>query len=165
MKKTKIYSGIAGAMIGGIVGTTVGRELSPNRESDNFNKNLGTGTGAILGALSGVYIGKQFYVEDPENYKGDPIKIDYKKDINKKEKLIPLNNSEIDLSQLGIKLDAIPSHSSSINTTSELPAKYHSDVYKQVVIRHKVPSKKIKLKDGRSFILKETELIEHKFVE
>lgn len=163
LNKSKLYSGAAGAVIGGLVGSVAGKELSPNSESDNFNQNLGLSLGAASGALIGSHLGAKSFKEDPENFKGDPIEIEYKN--KKKDNLVPLNQTEIQLSDLGIKIEATTPEVYQVKTTPEVPAKYKDDVYKQLVIKHKIPEKRIRLKNGKTYILKETELIEHKFIQ
>ena len=164
-KKTKIYSGIAGGILGGLVGSAIGHSASPNEESDNFNKNLGAAIGLASGAFMGSYLGSQFYKDDPDNIDGPPLKLKYH--LKKKaDALVPLDRKkQLELSDLKITLDAVEPETYKLEPSKELPKKYQDDVYKQVVIKRKIPTRKIKLKDGKTYILKETELIEHSFVE
>lgn len=159
-KKSQIYSSVAGGVLGAFVGSTVGQELSPNPQSDNFNRNIGATTGMLIGAYLGKKMGEEFYKSDPENFEGEelePIKR------NNNNQLIELKSSTFQLSDLGLKINPSNSETFITKPTKELPAKYHGDIQKQLVIKHRIPERKIHLPDGRTYILKGTELIEHRY--
>ena len=59
IEKSMIYSGLAGAVIGGFVG----RFASPDRESDKLNIAIGS----MIGGIGGASVGAYFYKLDPDN--------------------------------------------------------------------------------------------------
>ena len=149
-----------GGILGGFVGSAVGVSLSPNKESDNFNTNLGASVGAIAGAIAGHYMAIDNYKNDPENFIGDPIEIEDKKLTPKAKALKELTR----LNLQGLNLN-ISGKSNNIykEQATDIPIEYSQYLKKQVLIEHKIPTKKIEFKDGRTLILKDAKVLEHKF--
>lgn len=158
-RKANLYSGIAGSLMGSFVGSIVGQKMSPNKESDNANRILGGVVGAGVGFATGAYIGSYFFREDPENFKGEPIN-EIKNDFTKDE-MIPLSQGEISLKDLNLL-------NQSVSTTkyiksADVPDEIKDDVQSQVIIKGKIPKRVIHTKDGRTFIIKESEVVEHRY--
>lgn len=73
LKRSQFYASLGGAIIGGSIGALVGKSLSPNKESDQFNRLLGIGIGSLIGGVSGHYISKNYWNQNPQNYPLTPI--------------------------------------------------------------------------------------------
>ena len=84
MSKSKTYGALSGALICAPLGHSIGGELSPDRESIQFNKTLGTAIGISACAAVGYFLGKNLYESDFKNKEYEPLKInDYQNFDNK----------------------------------------------------------------------------------
>lgn len=67
LKKQQLYSGIAGAFVGGTLGALIGKDLSPDRQSERLNQTIGITSGVALGSVLGAGLGTFFWNAGPEN--------------------------------------------------------------------------------------------------
>jgi hypothetical protein len=160
MKKSKIYGTSAGVLVGGLLGGFVGKELSPNSQSDQLNTLLGSGIGALSFGAGGYYIGKNMYSSNPENFKGDPIKI---KKIKKDQQTYLINN-DLGLNKINIDTKKSIKKAYEVEIENKLPNHLKQKVLKQVVIEHLIPAQEIKLDDGRLIYFEGTTAIEHRYL-
>lgn len=160
LTRKKTYWSIIGGILGGFVGSALGVSLSPNRESDNYNSNLGASLGVISGGIAGYYMAKSSYESDPENFIGDPIDIEDKKLSPKAKALKEL--TRINLQGLNLNING-SNNKIYKDEAADIPMGYSNYIKKQVLIEHKIPTKKVELEDGRTLILKDAKVLEHKF--
>ena len=162
----KIYYSFAGSILFGFIGGVAGKSMSPNPESDDFNRNVGALTGGAVGGSLGYWLANKSEGENPSNFKGEDIKLEY--ELKNQEKLVPLGKKpELKLRDLGITLDLskLQKKAYKENVKAEIPEDLKKDIQKQIIIEREVPKQVIKLKDGSTWILKDAKLIQHKFVE
>jgi hypothetical protein len=159
LNRKKTYWSITGGILGGFLGSAIGVSLSPNKESDNFNTNLGASLGLLSGVFIGHYLAIKDFESDPQNFIGDPIEIE-------NEELKPKARALNELSKInlqGLNLNITQNRGNKIYKATDIPDAYGNYLKKQVLIEHKIPTKKIELKDGRTLILKDAKVLEHKF--
>lgn len=139
LNKTMIYSGLAGAVIGGFAG----RALSPDRESDNFNTLLGAG----LGSASGAAIGTYFFMDDPDNRSMKTMLVpDTKKGEIPKDLDIGIPLSE--------KLYTV------MPDTSAIPEHLKDKVKKQVIVEKTMAERVIKGEGTKTIVIPQSTVIE-----
>ena len=145
LKKTLIYSGLSGAMIGGMSGAL----LSPNKESRGANATLFSLVGAGVVALSGYAL----YKDDPRNYK-------------LKNMLLPEEKSgELDLGLGKIKIAANLEKSARYQVPiKELPESLKGKVKKQYLIKYESKERYIN-QGGKTFYIPPFEIYEHSYDE
>ena len=159
LRKSKIYGGLAGAVLCGIVGAQIGKDRSPDKESVGLNKNIGMATGAAICGVGGYLLGKALYESDPRNFEDKPIDFENSKKEESKQAFLPTGNSGIDFSDLSIKQDS----ESRIPLVKGLPVELKGKIQRQKIIKYKVPAQTIKTKDGRLIHFNGGQAIEHRY--
>jgi len=158
LTKSKTYGAISGALICGTLGIYLGKELSPDKESDNFNKLIGLGAGSTLCGLTGYYLGKGLYKNDPANKEYVPLEFN-KKVYTPKQEMLNQDSNGLELSDLSIqKIDEID-----IPAIKNLPKELREKIDKQKIIRHNIAPQSIKTKDGRTLYFNGGVAIEHQY--
>lgn len=150
LKKTIIYSSLAG----GMAGATAGAMLSPNKDSQGANAAVFGLIGAGVAALTGYAL----YQDDPRNYKLQNMLMDDapKAKANPRELEIGLGNLKIDASLAKQEAYEVP--------VKELPEKLKGKVNKQFLIKYQ--SKERYIKNGsKTFYIPEFEVYEHAYGE
>lgn len=142
MKKTLIYSSLAG----GLAGTTMGIVLFPNPESRLGNALVFGG----LGAGSAAFMGYLLYRDDPRNYHLKSMLLENRpQEIN-----LPLGNLNIRAVLQSEEAYKLP--------VKKLPPKLKGKVGKQYLIRYKAKERYIK-QGGKTYYIPEFEIYEHSF--
>lgn len=85
LSKSKTWGALTGALICAPIGHSLGGELSPDKESTQFNKSLGTAIGISTCATIGYFLGKNLYESDYKNKEYAPLKIDEYQNFNNKQ--------------------------------------------------------------------------------
>ena len=148
MKKTIIYSSLAGAM----AGATSGALLSPDKQSQGANMAVFGLIGAGVGALTGYAL----YKDDPRNYKLKNMLLPDGKPINPGEIDIGLGNLKIQANLQKMEGYQVP--------MKELPEKLKGKVKKQYLIKYQ--SKERYVKNGnKTFYIPAFEIFEHSYDE
>lgn len=148
MKKTLIYSSLAGGATGAIAGTI----FSPNKESKGAN---GVVFG-LLGAGVAALTGHALYKDDPRNYKLDQMLIDKKKQFNEDEIEIGLGNLSIDANLNKKETYQVP--------VKDLPEKLRGKVNKQFLIKYQSKERYVK-KGSKTFYIPAFDVYEHSYGE
>lgn len=149
MKKTIIYSSLAGGMAGAAGGVM----LSPNKESQGANAAVFGLIGAGVAALTGYAL----YKDDPRNYKLDNMLLDEKKkEINPNELEIGLGDFKIDASLDKQEAYEVP--------VKELPEKLRGKVNRQYLIKYQSKERYIK-KGSKTYYVPAFEIYEHAYGE
>ena len=147
MKKTMIYSSLAG----GLVGSLAGAALSPDKESVGGNAAI-FGT---IGAASAAAVGYVLYKDDPRNYK-------LKHMLREKK---PVNPNEIELGLGSFKIDANLEKKERYKVQlKKLPAKLKGKVNKQYLIKYQSKERYVK-KGNKTFYIPSFEVFEHAYDE
>lgn len=147
MKKTLIYSSLAG----GMTGATAGAMLSPNKESRGANAAVFGLIGAGVAALAGYAL----YKDDPRNYK--------LKNMLRDEQTI--NPDEIELGLGDIKIDANLEKKEAYKVpVKDLPKQLQGKVNKQYLIKYKSKERYVK-KGNKTFYIPAFEVFEHAYDE
>lgn len=148
LKKTLVYSSLAG----GMAGATSGVMLSPNQESKGANAALFGVIGAGVAALAGYIL----YKDDPSNYKLKNMLLPKEKEFNPGEIDIGLGNLNIQANlekSVGYKVPL-----------KELPEKLKGKVNQQYLIKYQ--SKERYVKNGnKTFYIPAFEIYEHSYDE
>lgn len=139
LDKSMIYSGLAGAVLGGFVG----RYTSPDKESDKLNALLGTTIGAGVGAGVGAY----FFHQDPDNRS--------MKTMLNAEKSIPDKQKDF---EIGIPVSK--KFYTITPDTSKVPESLKDKVKKQIMIEKTIPERMVNGEGGKSTLIPETKVIE-----
>lgn len=140
--KSMIYSGLAGAVIGGFVG----RYASPNIDSDKFNTALGVAVGSALGAGVGAY----FFKLDPDNRS--------MKTMLSSESIKRPNPNEYDIGT------PVSEKYYTVNPdTKNVPANLKDKIKKQIIIEKIIPERVVKGEGGKSTLIPETKVIEYDY--
>lgn len=147
MKKTLIYSSLAG----GMTGATAGAMLSPNKESRGANAAVFGLIGAGVAALAGYAL----YKDDPRNYKLKNMLRD-KKEINPNEIELGLGDIKIDANLEKKEAHPVP--------VTELPEQLKGKVNKQYLIKYQSKERYVK-KGNKTFYIPAFEVFEHTYDE
>jgi hypothetical protein len=139
LDKSMIYSGLAGAVLGGFVG----RYASPDKESDKLNALLGTAIGTGVGAGVGAY----FFRLDPDNRN---MKTMQNFETQKQDK-----QKEFDI---GIPVSK--KFYTITPDTSKIPESLKDKVKKQIMIEKTIPERVVNGEGGKSTLIPETKVIE-----
>ena len=148
LKKTIIYSSLAG----GMAGATAGALLSPNKASQGANAAVFGLIGAGVAALTGYAL----YQDDPRNYKLQNMLMDQapKAQLDPRELEIGLGNFKIDASLSKQEAYEVP--------VKELPEQLKDKVGKQYLIKYQ--SKERYIKNGaKTFYIPAFEVYEHAY--
>ena len=148
LKKTIIYSSLAG----GMAGATAGAMLSPNKSSQGANAAVFGLIGAGVAALTGYAL----YQDDPRNYKLQNMLMDEAP----KAKLDP---RELEIGLGDLKIDASLSKQEAYEVpVKELPEKLKGKVGKQYLIKYQ--SKERYIKNGaKTFYIPAFDVYEHAY--
>jgi hypothetical protein len=136
--KSMIYSGLAGAIVGGFAG----RYVSPDRESDKLNIAIGSMAGAALGAGVGAY----FFNQDPDNRK-------------MKTMLEPVNDKQVH-KDFDIGVPISEKYYTVTPDTTNIPEHLKSKVKNQVIIEKTIPERIINGEGGKTTLIPESKVIE-----
>lgn len=137
--KSMIYSGLAGAVIGGFVG----RFASPDRESDKVNIAIGS----IIGGISGAGVGAYFFNQDPDNR-------------NMKTMLNTSSSNQNSLNHFEIGVPISEKFYTITPDTSNIPEHLKDKVKKQIIIEKTIPERVVKGEGGKATLIPETKVIE-----
>ncbi|PIP93482.1 MAG: hypothetical protein COW00_14650 [Bdellovibrio sp. CG12_big_fil_rev_8_21_14_0_65_39_13] len=145
LKKTIIYSSLAGAM----TGATAGVLLSPDRESRGANAVVFGVLGAGIAAITGYAL----FEDDPRNYK-------LKNMLRDEEKINP---NEIELGLGDIKIDALLEKKEAYPVpVTELPDQLKGKVNQQFLIKYQSKERYVK-KGNKTFYIPAFEVFEHAY--
>lgn len=151
MKKTLIYSSLAG----GATGATAGVLLSPNVESRGANAAVFGLVGAGVAALAGYAL----YKDDPRNYKLDQMLMDKKKMNN------PHDPNAIEIGLGNLNIDANLSKKEAYQVpVKELPEKLKGKVNQQFLIKYQSKERYVK-KGNKTFYIPAFDVYEHAYGE
>lgn len=151
MKKTLIYS----AMAGGATGATAGAVLSPNKESRGANAAVFGLLGAGVAALTGYAL----YKDDPRNYKLDNMLMD------KKKSKTSFDPNEIEIGLGNLKIDANLNKKEAYKVpVKELPPQLKGKVNKQYLIKYQSKERYVK-KGNKTFYIPAFNVYEHAYGE
>ena len=139
IEKSMIYSGLAGAVIGGFVG----RFASPDRESDKLNMALGS----MIGGVAGAGVGAYFYKIDPDNR-------------TMKTMLDMKNGKQDDMKNFEIGIPITEKFYTVTPDTSNIPDHLKSRVKKQIIIEKTIPERVVTGIGGKTTLIPETKVIE-----
>lgn len=146
MKKTIVYSSLAG----GMAGATAGAVLSPDKESQGANAAVFGLLGAGIVALAGYAL----YEDDPRNQKLTPM-------LEMNEEQADPNRVDLDLG--GLKIEANLSKDEAYSVpTKELPKELQGKVKKQYLIKYQSKEKYIH-KGDKTFYIPAFEIFEHSY--
>lgn len=145
LKKTMIYSSLAG----GMAGATAGVMLSPNTQSRGAN----AAVFGLIGAGIAVLAGYALYKDDPQNYKLKNMLLDKKK-LNLSDLEINLGNLRIDANLEKKEAYPIP--------VKNLPPELKGKVNKQYLIKYKSKERYIR-KGDKTFYIPSFEVFEHAY--
>lgn len=147
LKKTVIYSSLAG----GMAGATAGALLSPDKESQGANAALFGVLGAGIAALTGYSL----YKEDPRN-----SKLKHMLDFQEEE-----DPNQVDLDLGGIKIEANLSKDETYKVPlKELPKALKGKVKKQYLIKYQSKERYIN-KGNKTFYIPPFQIYEHSYNE
>jgi hypothetical protein len=151
MKKTLLYS----SMAGGLTGATAGAVLSPDKKSQGAN----AAVFGLLGAGISALIGYVLYKDDPRNYKLDQMLIDEKK------KRSSLNPHQLDIGLGALNIDANLKKKEAYQVPlKELPEKLKGKVNKQFLIKYQSKERYVK-KGSKTFYIPAFDVYEHAYGE
>jgi hypothetical protein len=159
LKKSKYVGAASGAVICGILGASLGQELSPDKESEGFNRRFGGAVGAASCGALGYLLGGSMYKSDPRNFEDKPIDFNKKKEAH--EQITLPESSDLNLSDLRIE----QTNEEVIPLIKGLPNQLKTKVKRQKLIKYKVSPQTLKTKDGRVIYFSGGQAIEHKFVD
>lgn len=159
MKKSKRYGGIFGTLAGGVIGGLLGKSLSPNRASEDGNQIMGTVFGSSIGFWAGRKLGKTYYGEDPENFKGPDINLK-KNEIKDSGEMIRIDDIDVGTPQISINNKETTKEIYKVSEAKDLPKELRGIAKKQYVIEHKVPKRKVQTKDNRYYITEDFKMYE-----
>ena len=148
MKKTLIYSGLAGGMTGAATGSL----LSPDKESRGANALLFGLLGAAIAAVTGAAL----YQDDPRNYKLKHMLENHSPHVD-----VNPNDLEIGLGQ--IKIDADLKKNTAYEVPlKKLPKELEGKVNKQFLIKYQSKERYIK-KGNKTFYIPAFDVYEHAY--
>ncbi len=149
LKKTLIYSSLAG----GMTAATAGVMLSPNNESRGANAALFGVLGAGVAALAGYAL----YKDDPRNYKLNNMLIPPKDPISS------VNPNELEIGLGSLKIDANLNKKEAYKVpVRELPEKLKGKVNKQYLIKYQSKERYVK-KGAKTFYIPAFDVYEHTY--
>ncbi len=139
MNRQKVYSGMAGILIGGAIGGILGEELTPNESSERFNKTIGATLGGGVGYLLGSKLGETFWKENPDNMQLDHMILDdsNSKTVSSASPQIPIQTLE-------------PKNIQKIKLRSELPSFLKGKVKEANVLTYELDEYIEQTEDGRT---------------
>jgi hypothetical protein len=148
LKKTVVYSALAGGMTGAVAGTF----LSPDKQSKGANAAIFGLIGAGVAALTGYVL----YQDDPRNYTLKNMLLDP----DKKE---PANPNEIELGLGPLKIDANLEKQEAYQVpVKELPEQLKGKVNKQYLIKYQSKERYVK-KGAKTFYIPAFDVYEHAY--
>ena len=148
LKKTVVYSALAGGMTGAAAGTF----LSPDKQSKGANAAIFGLIGAGVAALTGYAL----YQDDPRNYKLKNMLLDP----DNKE---PVNPNEIELGLGPLKIDANLEKQEAYQVpVKELPEQLKGKVNKQYLIKYQSKERYVK-KGAKTFYIPAFDVYEHAY--
>lgn len=150
LKKSIIYSSLAG----GMTGATAGVLLSPDKESRGAN----AAVFGLLGAGIAAIVGYSLYQDDPRNYKLQNMLMD-------DEKKEVINPSQLEIGIGDLKIDANMQKQEAYEVpVKDLPEKLKGKVNKQFLIKYQ--SKERYIKNGsKTFYIPAFDIYEHAYGE
>ena len=148
MKKTLIYSGLAGGMTGAAAGTL----LSPDKESRGGNALIF----GLLGAAVVAVTGAALYQDDPRNYKLKHMLENH----SPHDEMNP-NDLEIGLGQIKIDADLKKNEAYEV-PLKKLPKELEGKVNKQFLIKYQSKERYIK-KGNKTFYIPAFDVYEHAY--
>lgn len=151
MKKTLIYSSLAG----GATGATAGAMLSPNAESQGANAAIFGLIGAGIAALAGYAL----YKDDPRNYKLNQMLLDKERGNDSYDP----NAIEICLGNLNIDANLNKKEAYQV-PVKELPEKLKGKVNRQFLIKYQSKERYVK-KRNKTFYIPAFDVYEHSYGE
>jgi len=161
LKRSKFVGALTGALTCGVLGSYLGKELSPDKESESFNRVLGTGSGAALCGLGGYYLGASLYENDPRNMEDEPIHFNDKNITpTSSQQMLPPNFTNITFEDLKHKTYG----EESIQLIKDIPNSLKEKIPRQKITKYKVDPQTIK-KDGKTIYFSGGEAIEHEYIE
>lgn len=144
LKKTLIYSSLAG----GMAGATTGVLLSPNKESQGAN----AAVFGLVGAGIAVLAGYALYQEDPRNQKLKPM-LDMKED----------DPNKVDLDLDGLNIEASLSQSEKyMSPKMKLPKELEGKIKNQYLIKYQSKERYIN-KGAKTFYIPPFQIYEHAY--
>jgi hypothetical protein len=144
LKKTLIYSSLAG----GMAGATSGVLLSPDKESQGAN----AAVFGLIGAGVAVLAGYALYQDDPRNQKLKPM-LDMKSD----------DPNKVDLDLDGLNIEASLSQSDKyISPKMKLPKELEGKIKKQYLIKYQSKERYIN-KGTKTFYIPPFQIYEHAY--
>jgi hypothetical protein len=145
MKKTLVYSSLAG----GMMGATSGYVLSPDQESRGAN----AAVFGIVGAGISALVGYAMYEDDPRNQKLNHL-LEPKK---------PLDPNQIDINLGDLKIDAKLKPEGIYKTPKkELPEKLKGKVKEQYLIKYQSKERYVN-KGEKTYYIPSFEVYEHAY--
>ncbi|MCF8060737.1 MAG: hypothetical protein K9K67_15650 [Bacteriovoracaceae bacterium] len=149
MKKTLIYSSLAG----GMTAATAGVMLSPNKESKGANATLFGVLGAGVAALAGYAM----YKDDPRNYKLKNMLIPPKTPISE------MSSNDLEIGLGNLKIDANLNKKEAYKVpVRNLPEKLKGKVNKQYLIKYQSKERYVK-KGAKTFYIPAFDVYEHTY--
>ena len=150
MKKTIIYSSLAGGLSGAIGGAA----LSPNSESRGAN----AAVFGLIGAGVLTLAGYALYKDDPRNYKLDNMLLDNKKDVS-------LSQDDLEIGLGNLKIGANLGKEAVYEVpVKDLPERLKGKVNRQYLIKYQSKERYIK-KDQKTFYIPAFDVYEHAYGE
>ena len=147
MKKTIIYSSLAG----GIAGSVSGAVLSPDKESQGGNAAIFGLIGAGIAGLAGYAL----YKDDPRNYKLDNMLLDDgKKKVDLDPNLVPIGLENL---TIGAELNKNEAYEVPLK---KLPKELQGKVNKQFLIKYQSKERYIK-KGNKTYYVPAFDIYEH----
>ena len=144
LKKTMVYSSLAG----GMAGATAGALLSPDKESQGANAAIFGLVGAGVAALAGYGL----YNEDPRNQKLKPM-LDMKID----------DPNKVDLDLDGLNIEASLSQSDKyLSPKMELPKELEGKIKQQYLIKYQSKERYIN-KGNKTYYIPPFQIYEHAY--
>lgn len=148
LKKTIVYSSLAG----GMAGAAAGAALSPDKESRKGNAAIFGVVGAGVTALVSYLL----HEDDPRNYKLDHMLMEPKK-------TEPIDPNEIELGLGPLKIDASLDKKEAYQVpVKELPDQLKGKVNKQYLIKYQSKERYVK-KGAKTFYIPAFDIYEHAY--
>lgn len=150
LKKTIVYSALAG----GMTGAAAGALLSPDKDSKGANAAIFGLIGAGVAALSGYAL----YQDDPRNYKLQNM-------LMEPEKPVEVNPNELELGLGPLQIDANLEKKEAYQVpVRELPEALKGKVNKQFLIKYQSKERYVK-KGPKTFYIPAFDVYEHAYGE
>ena len=146
LNKTLLYSSLGGAALGGVVG----KELSPDKDSNNFNMVLGATLGAALTSALGY-----FFYQDARpslRFKDSPLPEDLPP--------VPILDDSFGLDKINIKPKIIPTGGKEYLQYANIPEDLKKSAKKQYFKRYQTESYSFD-QNGKTYQIPSFEIIEN----